>query len=78
VFVAHGASHWALVIVVVVAPFQVHALWPGQWDVGTSLPLQLCDPACGGSGWPVVWNVRDHYHAKHAWLGAGLHCLVTG
>ena len=35
----------ALAIVVVVVPFQIYVLLPGQWNPRTSLPLQLCDLA---------------------------------
>ncbi|TDD73531.1 TIGR02206 family membrane protein [Actinomadura rubrisoli] len=36
---------YALAIVYVVIGTQVHTLLPGQWRIGGSLPLQLCDVA---------------------------------
>ncbi len=46
----------ALAILMIVVPFQIYALLPGQWDPRTSLPLQLCDLA-----WmAVVWALWSH------------------
>ncbi|MFB9909542.1 YwaF family protein [Allokutzneria oryzae] len=36
---------FALLVVAVQLPFQIHTMLPAQWDVAYSLPLQLCDLA---------------------------------
>jgi hypothetical integral membrane protein (TIGR02206 family) len=47
----------ALAIVVVVVPFQIYVLLPGQWNPRTSLPLQLCDLAWMAAAY-ALWSRR--------------------
>lgn len=55
---------FAAVIVAVTVPLQIAQLLPGEWDLDTSLPLQLCD-------WAWVF-------AAHAlWTGSRLSATVT-
>ncbi|MFB4307399.1 TIGR02206 family membrane protein [Actinomadura sp. GTD37] len=57
---------YALAVVYVMVGTQVNALLPGQWRVGGSLPLQLCDlawPAAVGALWTLGrrWFALTYY-----------------
>ncbi len=48
---------FAVAIVVVALPMQILQFLPGDWDLATSLPLQLCDLACIMSVY-ALWTRR--------------------
>jgi len=62
---------YALAIVYVMIGTQVHALLPGQWRIGGSLPLQLCDLA-----WPTavgaLWTLGRRWFALTYYWGLTL------
>lgn len=62
---------YALAIVYVMIGTQAHALPPGQWSIGGSLPLQLCDVA-----WPVavgaLWTLGRRWFALTYYWGLTL------
>lgn len=65
------ARVFAVVIVAYQAPLLVCELLPGQWTLGESLPLQLCDLA-----WPVavyaLWTRRQWAYALVYYWGLTL------
>ena len=42
-------------IALLVVPIQVYWMLPGNWDVKSSLPFQLCDLACLAAAW-ALWS----------------------
>jgi hypothetical integral membrane protein (TIGR02206 family) len=54
---------FALTLLAVTLPLQVHYLTPGQWDLERSLPVQLCD---------LAWMTAIYALWSHRWWAVGL------
>jgi uncharacterized membrane protein YwaF len=46
---------FAIAIPLFAVPMQIYQFTPGDWDLGTSLPIQLCDLSWMTATW-ALWN----------------------
>ncbi len=65
--VIFGARVFAIVIVVFQVPLQIYAFTPGKWNLGWSLPFQLCDLAWMAAAY-ALWSRRQWaYSCTYYW-----------